>query len=150
MARTRLKGKNIVFTYDGTEYQCDLVSAILEKVDESSAASTDGTQTFCDVSSSAGGLVWQLNIEAIQSLDHDDNVDTTDSLHTVLWEGAETDGGIELAFDFTPMAGMDHFTGTVIVPQGKHPTVGGASGENTWTFNYEFEVKDNTVTRVTA
>ncbi len=150
MARTRLKGKGITFTYDGVDYQCDLTSVVLEKTTADSGT-TDGTVTFCDVgSATAAGNVWQMNITAIQSTDY-----TPDkALQMLIWDLAK-DGG-EMAFVFAPNGNETasqnepHFTGTVEVPEGGYPTLGGDAGEDTWTFDYTFVVKDDVVNRIGA
>lgn len=148
MARTRLKGKGITFTYDGVEYQCDLTSVVLEKASADQGA-TDGTVTFCDVgSATAAGNVWQMNITAIQSTDYS----AEKALQMLLWDLAK-DGG-EMAFVFAPNGNevptqnQPHFTGAVEVPQGGYPSIGGDAGEDTWTFDYTFVVKDDVVNRV--
>ena len=65
MARTRMKGKGITFTYDGVAYQCDLTSVVLEK-SAGDTATSDGTLTFCDVGTSAAdGDVWKMVITAL-------------------------------------------------------------------------------------
>ena len=38
--------------------------------------------------------------------------------------------------------------GLVLVKEGAYPSVGGDAGEDAWTFDYEFEVKDDVVNRV--
>ena len=108
-----------------------------------------GTQTFCDVDSGAGsGNVWKMDITAIQSGDYTPEK----ALHTLIWDLATTGG--ELDFMFAPMgnevatANAPHYTGVVLVDKGGFPSVGGDSGENTWTFDYNFVVKDDVVLRV--
>lgn len=148
MARTRMKGKGITFTYDDTNYECDLTSVVLLK-DAGDSATTDSTQTFCDVDSgSATGDIWKMNITAIQSGDYT----AEKALHQLIWDLAGTGG--ELAFVFAPYGNetatqnQPHYTGIVLVPAGGYPEVGGDAGENTWTFDYEFVVKDDEVKRV--
>lgn len=148
MARTRMKGKGITFTYDGTNYECDLTSVVLLK-DAGDSATTDSTLTFCDVgSASATGDVWKMNITAIQSGDYT----AEKALHQLLWDLAVSGG--EMDFVFAPYGNADptqdqpHYTGAVLVPAGGFPDVGGDAGENTWTFDYEFVVKDDEVKRV--
>lgn len=152
MSRTRMKGKGITFTYEGTHYECDLTSVVLEKASADNAT-TDGTQTFCDVTNgSASGNVWKMSITALQSTDYT----TEKALHSLIWDLAATPGGGEMAFEFAPhgnaTASTDqpHFTGSVVVDAGAYPSVGGEAGENSWTFDYEFVVKDDLVNRVTA
>lgn len=149
MARTRMKGKGITFTYDGVEYQCDLTSVVLEKTSPSGNTATDGTQTFCDVGTSAAdGDVWVMNITALQSTDYTPEK----ALHALIWDLAKVGG--ELAFVFAPHGNTDptqnqpHFTGAVLVKEGAYPSVGGDAGEDAWTFDYEFEVKDDVVNRI--
>ena len=149
MARTRMKGKGITFTYDSVAYQCDLTSVVLEKTSPSGSTATDGTQTFCDVGTSAAeGEVWVMNVTALQSTDYTPEK----ALHALLWDLAKTGG--ELAFVFAPHGNEDptqnqpHFTGTVLVKEGAYPSVGGDAGEDAWTFDYEFEVKDDVVNRI--
>ena len=148
MARTRMKGKGITFTYDDVSYECDLTAVVLQK-DTADTATADSTQTFCDVDSgSASGNVWKMDITAIQSAD-----DTPEkALHTLIWDLASTGG--ELDFMFAPMgnevatANAPHYTGVVLVDKGAYPSVGGDAGENTWTFDYNFVVKNDVVLRV--
>ncbi len=148
MARTRMKGKGITFTYDGVEYQCDLTSVVLEKATGDTTA-TDGTLTFCDVgTANADGEVWVMNITALQSTDYTPEK----ALHALLWDLAKVGG--ELAFVFAPHGNetatqnQPHFTGSVLVKEGAYPSVGGDAGEDAWTFDYEFEVKDDVVNRI--
>ncbi len=150
MARTRLKGKGITFTYDDTAYECDLTSVVLLK-DTADTATTDSTLTFCDVSAGQGsGDIWKMNITAIQSGETTPEV----ALQQLIWDLAETGG--ELAFVFAPYgnaeasANQPHYTGVALVPVGGYPRVGGDAGENTWTFDYEFVVKDDEVKRETT
>lgn len=148
MARTRMKGKGIVFTYDDVAYQCDLTAVVLQK-DTADTATADSTQTFCDVDSgSASGNVWKMDITAIQSSDYTPEK----ALHQLIWDLAMTGG--ELDFMFAPAGNavasqnQPHYSGSVIVDKGGYPSVGGDSGENTWTFDYNFVVKDDVVLRV--
>jgi hypothetical protein len=148
MARTRMKGKGITFTYDGVEYQCDLTSVVLEKT-AGDSAETDGTVTFCDVgTSSADGDVWVMNITALQSTDYTPEK----ALHALIWDLAKVGG--EMAFVFAPHGNatatqnQPHFTGSVLVKEGGYPSVGGEAGEDAWTFDYEFTVKDDVVNRI--
>ena len=147
MARTRMKGKGITFTYDDVAYQCDLTSVVLEKASADSGA-TDGTLTFCDVGTSAAdGDVWRMLITALQSTDYTPEK----ALHALIWDLAKTGG--EMAFVFaphgneTPTQNQPHFTGVVLVKEGAYPSVGGDAGEDSWTFDYDFEVKDDEVLR---
>lgn len=156
MARTRIKGKNISFTFGLEEYKCDLVSAVLSK-DDADAATSDSVVTFCDAEGSAGGQVWFLDIEAIQSTDVDGapNVDDIESLHTLVWNAAATAGGMDVAFQFapygndTPSTHQPFFTGSVTIEQGAYPSLGGSAGDNSFTWTYRFTVKDNVVNRIT-
>ena len=148
MARTRMKGKGITFTYEGTNYECDLTSVVLEKSAGDTDA-TDGTQTFCDVgTAAAGGDIWKMNITALQSTDYTPEK----ALHALVWDLAKVGG--EMAFVFaphgndTPTQNQPHFTGSVLVKEGAYPSVGGDAGENSWTFDYEFTVKDDVVNRI--
>ena len=157
MARSRIKGKNLSFMFDGDEYKCDLVSAVLTK-DDADAAASDSVVTFCDAEQSAGGQVWYLDTEAIQSTDVDGSPDVNDieSLHTLVRNSAATAGGATLDFQFapygndTPSAEQPHFTGQVTVEQGAYPTIGGSAGDSSFTWTYRFTVTDNLVTRVTT
>ena len=148
MSRTRMKGKGITFTYDDVSYECDLTAVVLQK-DTADTATADSTQTFCDVDSgSASGNVWKMDITAIQSSDYTPEK----ALHTLIWDLAIVGG--ELDFMFAPAgnevasANEPHYTGIVLVDKGGYPSVGGDSGENTWTFDYNFVVKDDVVLRV--
>ena len=150
MARTRMKGKGITFSYNGTQYECDLTSVVLEKA-SADTDTTDGTQTFCDVTNgSASGDVWKMNISALQSTDYT----TEKALHALIWDLAAAAGGGEMAFEFaphgnaTPTHDQPHFTGSVIVKAGGYPSVGGDAGESSWTFDYEFVVKNDVVNRL--
>ncbi len=155
MARTRIKGKNISFTFGLEEYKCDLVSAVLSK-DDADAATSDSVVTFCDAEASAGGQVWYLDIEAIQSTDVDGSPDPADveSLHTLVWNAAATAGGMVVPFQFspygnaTPTAEQPFFTGSVTIEQGAYPSIGGSAGDNSFTWDYRFTVSDNLVPRI--
>jgi len=151
MARTRLKGKGITFTYGLVEYQCDLTSVVLEKASAPDNSSVDGTVTFCDVDAGAdSGNIWQMNITAVQSTDNSPEK----SLHMLIWDLAGSLGGGELDFVFAPHGNADptveqpHFTGTVVVDAGAYPSLGGEAGSDSWTFDYTFVVKDDVVNRV--
>jgi hypothetical protein len=154
MARTRIRGKQVKFTLNGHDYECDLVSAVLEKVDAPSSG-TDTVTTFCDASTSAGGQVWQLSIEAVQSTDTSAATDG-ESLHTLIWDSAATAGGAKIPFVFmthgnaTASAEQPHFTGTAVVEAGAYPAVGGTAGENSFTWTYEFYLDPDVVTRKIA
>ncbi len=148
MARTRLKGKGITFTYDGVEYQCDLTSVVLEKA-AADEGTTDSTTTFCDVDSGAAtGDIWKMNITAVQATDYSPEK----ALHMLIWDLAAAGGEMDFVFaphgNTSPTVEQPHFTGTVLVPAGGYPSIGGDAGEDTWTFDYEFVVKDDVVNRV--
>lgn len=150
MSRTRMKGKGIVFTYDDVAYQCDLTSVVLLK-DTADTATTDSTQTFCDVSNgSANGDVWKMNITAIQSNDYTPEK----ALHSLIWDLALVGGELDFTFapygNETPTQNQPFYKGVVVVDKGGYPNVGGDAGENTWTFDYEFVVKDDEVLRIGA
>jgi len=157
MARTRIKGKGLTFSFGNpaVAYECDLISAVLEQTDQSST-NTDSVVTFCDAAASAGGKKWVLNIEAIQSTDVAGGAGATDSLHTLIWNSAAKAGGAEIPFEFAPYGNavattaQPHFTGTAVVPQGGFPAIGGSAGDNSFTWSYTFDVKDGLVTRKTA
>ena len=154
MARTRIKGKGLVFQLNSKAYECDLVSAVLEKVDKPNTG-TDSVVTFCDASTSAGGQVWQLTIEAVQSTDTSAGTDG-ESLHTLIWDSAATTGGAKIPFVFMPhgnstaTAEQPHFTGTAVVEQGAYPALGGTAGDSSFTWSYEFLLDPDVVTRVTS
>lgn len=160
MARTRIKGKGLTFSFGNpaVKYECDLVSAVLSQTDQTEGA-TDTVKTFCDANSSAGGKVWVLDIEAIQSTDVSGGTGptaTSDSLHTLVWNAAAKSGGEEIPFEFAPYGNatatpaQPHFTGIAVVPQGGFPAIGGSAGDNSFTWTYQFVVKDGNVTRKTA
>lgn len=157
MARSRIKGKNISFLFDTEEYKCDLTSAVLSK-DDADAATSDSIITFCDAEGSAGGQVWFLDIEAIQSCDVDGvpEADDVESLHTLVWNAAATNGGMVVPFNFapygntTPTAAQPFFTGSVTIEQGAYPSLGGSAGDNSFTWSYRFTVTDNIVNRVSS
>lgn len=151
MARTRIKGKGLVFMFGGTAYECDLTSATLvrEAADNNTA---DGVLTFCDVANASDGNVWKLNIEAVQSTDQGSG--SAKSLHTLVWETASAGG--DLAFIFKPhgnaaaTTSQPHYTGSATVGVGAYPEIGGAAGNDSFTWSYSFTVKDNAVTKVTS
>lgn len=169
MARNRIKGKGLTFEFGtpAVKYECDLISAVLERVDQQSGGGQDGVITFCDAAASAGGQVWVLNIEAVQSTDVTAAATgtvgnpgyvpaQTDSLHTVVWNAAATTGGMDIPFVFapygnaTPTPAQPHFTGTVHVEQGAFPSIGGSAGDNSFTWTYQFNLNPNVVTRKTS
>jgi hypothetical protein len=148
MPRTRIKGKGLTFDIESVAYECDLISAVLtrESADNNTA---DGVLTFCDVTTASDGQVWKLNIEAVQSTDQGTGADK--SLHTLIWEAAVAGDTIPFIFrphgNATPTAGQPHFTGSVVVDAGSYPEVGGAAGNDSFTWSYSFAVLDNTVVR---
>ena len=153
MARNRMKGKGITFTFKGQEYKCDLVSAVLQKESAGGDSSTDSTITFCDAETgAASGQAWKLSITAVQSTDNG-ATDADKSLHTLIWEAAAGSVDTEIPFVFaphgnaTPSQTQPHYTGTAIVKTGAYPAVGGSAGESSWTWDYTFDVKDNTIVR---
>ena len=154
MARTRIKGKGLSFEFGGEAFECDLVSAVLERGDAPDTG-TDGVVTFCDANASSGGQVWTLSIEAVQSTDTSAATDGQ-SLHTLIWDTAATAGGGDIAFVFKPHGNaaasveQPHYTGSVTVPAGGYPAVGGSAGDSSFTWSYQFAVLNNTVTRKTA
>ena len=154
MARTRIKGKGLSFEFGGEAFECDLVSAVLERGDAPDTG-TDGVVTFCDANASSGGQVWTLSIEAVQSTDTSAATDGQ-SLHTLIWDTAATAGGGDIAFVFKPHGNaaasveQPHYTGSVTVPAGGYPSIGGSAGDNSFTWSYQFAVLNNTVNRVTA
>lgn len=160
MSRTRIKGKGLTFEFGtpAVAYECDLVSAVLSRGDAPNTG-TDTVVTFCDASTSSGGQVWLLDIEAVQSTDVSAGTGptaVTDSLHTLIWNEAAKVGGGEVPFIFKPhgnetaTAAQPHFKGTVLVPAGGYPSIGGSAGDSSFTWTYQFSVKDNLVTRDTG
>lgn len=151
MARTRLKGKGLVFMFGNTAYECDLTSAVLIR-EAADNASTDGVLTFCDVANSSDGNVWKLNIEAIQSTDQGSG--SAKSLHTLVWETASAGGDLGFIFkphgNATASTSQPHYTGSATVAAGAYPEIGGAAGNDSFTWSYSFTVKDNNVTKVTT
>ena len=155
MARTRIKGKGLSFEFGGEAFECDLVSAVLERGDAPDTG-TDGVVTFCDAATSSGGQVWTLSIEAIQSTDTSANATDGQSLHTLIWNSAAATGGGDITFVFKPHGNaaatpeQPHYTGEVNIPAGGYPSIGGSAGDNSFTWSYQFAVLNNTVNRVTA
>ena len=149
MARTRIYGKGLTFSFEDVEYKCDLTSAVLTK-DSADQGATDSTLTFCDVAGASTGTVWYLNISAIQSTDKVAEA----SLHTLVWDTAVLGGELDFVFaphgNETASVNEPHYTGTVVVDQGGYPDIGGDAGENAFTWDYSFVVKDNAVTKVTS
>ena len=149
MARTRIKGKGLVFEFDGEPFECDLISATLLR-EAADTATADAVTTFCDASTTTDGNVWKLSVEAVQSTD--DGATTADkSLHTLVWDAAVSGG--ELDFTFQPhgnavaTATQPHYTGTATIDAGAFPEVGGSAGNDAFIWSYTFSVKDNTVTK---
>jgi len=153
MARTRIVGKGLTFKFGAADFKCDLISAVLERGDAPDGG-TDSVVTFCDAAASSGGQVWKLGIEAVQSTDSASATDGQ-SLHTLIWDTAAGGGG-DVAFEFAPFgnatatADQPHYTGSIVVPAGGYPSVGGSAGDNSFTWSAEWLVKDNSVTKVVA
>ncbi len=149
MSRTRIYGKGLTFEFDDVEYKCDLTSAVLTK-DTADQGATDTTLTFCDVAGASTGNVWYLNISAIQSTEETPEK----SLQSLIWDEAVLGGEVPFSFaphgNETPTVNEPHYEGVAVVDQGGYPTIGGDAGENAFTFDYQFVVKDNVVLKVTS
>jgi hypothetical protein len=160
VARTRIKGTLVTFKF-GTparDLRCDLISAVLEKADAGNNNTTDSVVTFCDAATGGGGggQVWHLKVEAIQSTDGATVTPDGESLHMMIWDAAAKAGGDKIPFEFAPHGNASatkdqpHYTGSVTVPAGGYPSIGGSAGGNSWTWTYDFVVDQNLVTVVTS
>jgi len=148
-ARMKGKGVDITFGTPAVDMKCDLTSFLLSRADPGNGAATDGTVTFCDADKSATGEVWTLAVTAVQATN-------AESFWHLIWDAAAKAGGDEIPFVAKPWgtgaatADKPHFSGSIIVNQGDFPPVGGGAGNDTWTWERSFVVKDNTVTKVTT
>ena len=131
MASTRIKGKGLILTIDGTDYACDLTSCVLNN--EESETESD-VLTFCEVAG-GGNREFKFDITAIQSTDQD-------SFWTYLWDNS---GTTDVDYKFVPhnndvpTADQPHFTGTLDLPE--KPALGGESN-STWTFDITLPVNE--------
>ncbi len=152
MARNRISGKTLTMTVGSESYECDLISAVLTRAEASDTADT--VKTFCEQSSSASTLVWNLTVTAVQSTDTAAGSDG-ESLHTLIWDAAATSGGDTFACilkphgNESPSVEQPHYNFTVKVDEGAYPDLGGEGGPDAFTFEYTFEV-DGAVTRDTT
>lgn len=132
---TRIKGRNLVLTLDGTDYAVDASSITLTNEDQ------DGeVRTFADITPPKQ---WFFEIEGIQSTDND-------SLWDFLWEkdGDAANFVFKPHGNATASPSQPHFTGTVEV-KGKPPIGGGA--DTTFVFSYRLDLLIGTEpTRVTS
>lgn len=152
MARTRIVGKTLSLSVGGQEYNCDITKAELVRQDADTTDS-DSVVTFCDAAAGTSATQeWHLVVTAVQSTDTAGG-SNGDSLHTLIWDAADTTGGDEFAFilaphgNAAPTAEQPHYTGTVVVAEGAYPSLGGEAGSNSFVFEYDFVVKNNTVTK---
>ena len=139
-APTRIKGKLLILKVDGTDYVCDATSVLLSHEDVRSTGGGADVTTFCDATVSATGSVqaWYIDVTALASTD-------PISLWRYLWDayGPPVGTVTGVAFVFAPHGNtlatddQPHFTGTCDLTG--QPGIGGAANE-TWTFEYTFNV----------
>lgn len=133
---TKYDGKNLSFTVDGTQFNADGTSVVMDNEDGDA-----GTQTFAELENGVP-VDWFFQLSAL--------TDPAESgFWAMLWENA----GSEVAFVFDPFgAGIapttskPKFTGTCKIP--RKPAVGGQAGE-TWTYDFRIDIIGEP-TRVTA
>lgn len=121
---TRIKGRDLILTIDGTDIAMDASSITLSNEDK------DGeVRTFADITPPKQ---WYFEIEAIQSTD-------TSSFWSALWD-LDGQEGIPYVFkphgNVSPSASQPHFSGTVTI-KGKPPV--GGSADTTFTFTYRLD-----------
>ena len=121
---TRIKGRDLILTIDGTDIAMDASSITLSNEDK------DGeVRTFADITPPKQ---WYFEVEAIQSTD-------TNSFWSALWE-LDGQEGIPYVFkphgNASPTSSQPHFSGTVTI-KGKPPV--GGSADTTFTFTYRLD-----------
>jgi hypothetical protein len=121
---TRIKGRDLILTIDGTDIAMDASSITLSNEDK------DGeVRTFADITPPKQ---WYFEVEAIQSTD-------TNSFWSALWE-LDGQEGIPYVFkphgNASPSSSQPHFSGTVTI-KGKPPV--GGSADTTFTFTYRLD-----------
>ena len=121
---TRIKGKSLVLTIDGTDYAMDASSITLTNEDMNGEV-----RTFADITPPKQ---WFFEIEAVQSTDNA-------SFWSMLWDEDGTEG---IAYVFKPHGNASpsthepHFTGTVDI-KGKPPV--GGTADSTFVFTYRLD-----------
>lgn len=121
---TRIKGKSLVLTIDGTDYAMDASSITLTNEDMNGEV-----RTFADITPPKQ---WFFEIEAVQSTDDA-------SFWSMLWDEDGTEG---IAYVFKPHGNANpsthepHFTGTVDI-KGKPPV--GGTADSTFVFTYRLD-----------
>lgn len=139
LANGKFKGKGLSLTIDGTEYNMDFKTIVLD-VEEADA----DDQSFADYTAS-GGTAQQWFFEGEAFADYGAN-----SIWSYIWTNAGDD---DVAFVFkpygnaTPTTSQPHFTGTLKVG-GKPGGIGGTVAE-TFVFDVRFDV-NGIPTKVTA
>jgi hypothetical protein len=121
---TRIKGRDLILTIDGTDIAMDASSITLSNEDK------DGeVRTFADITPPKQ---WYFEVEAIQSTD-------TNSFWSALWD-LDGQEGIPYVFkphgNASPTSSQPHFSGTVTI-KGKPPV--GGSADTTFTFTYRLD-----------
>jgi hypothetical protein len=121
---TRIKGRDLILTIDGTDIAMDASSITLSNEDK------DGeVRTFADITPPKQ---WYFEVEAIQSTD-------TNSFWSALWE-LDGQEGIPYVFkphgNASPSSSQPHFSGSVTI-KGKPPV--GGSADTTFTFTYRLD-----------
>ena len=121
---TRIKGRDLILTIDGSDIAMDASSITLSNEDK------DGeVRTFADITPPKQ---WYFEIEAIQSTD-------TSSFWSALWD-LDGQEGIPYVFkphgNASPTSAQPHFSGTVTI-KGKPPV--GGSADTTFTFTYRLD-----------
>ena len=120
-------GKNLSFTVDGTEFNADGTSVVMDSED----ADTESV-TFAELANGTPQQ-WFFQLTTIQDF-------AAASFWRMLWDNA----GSEVAFVFdpkgagaAPAAGKPHFTGTLTIP--RKPSAGGDAG-STWTSDVRLDI----------
>lgn len=121
---TRIKGRDLILTIDGSDIAMDASSITLSNEDK------DGeVRTFADITPPKQ---WYFEVEAIQSTD-------TSSFWSALWD-LDGQEGIPYVFkphgNASPTSSQPHFSGTVTI-KGKPPV--GGSADTTFTFTYRLD-----------
>lgn len=128
IANGKYKGKSLSIMVDGSEYNMEVRSVVLQNEE-----ADDDATTFADLAS-GGAVQWFFEGEANSDYG-------TGTLWNYLWTHA---GETDVDFVFKPYgneaasAAKPHFTGTLNV--GSKPPVGGTANE---TFSFEFRLDVN-------
>jgi len=126
MGSTRIKGRRLMLTIDGTDHWADIVSCFIDNEEKDQEVTT-----YEDASQPGGARQFYLELTAIQSTD-------TASFWSTAWDNS----GAVVPFIYAPHGNevptpaQPHFTGNVQI--GPPPRIGGEAGRDV---EYTFETR---------